>query len=289
MENAKTQTDTPPAAGTPSVTDTQDAVIQDLLGTQPPSGDPPAGSTEISPEDDAKLILMREDYLKKLNALNEREKALKEKEATAPSQYMEEMNRMRAEIEALKGGVKPQQAQQDGNPLMALNAKEVDEILNLEINPEAFQTESEKALATGMQMMQSLLSKVVPALRTLHEGYAQSSTLVQSSQQKMILGLMRNGSATIETKYGVKATPEEVGEALKLYGRTIIAQNGGQLPEDAGLLAWEMANARRLLSTLNKPAAEQRKAPAPPTSDQTQQRRPAVTKEESILADLGSW
>lgn len=255
MEQQTVTPDTPaavtPAVDTPASSVTVasgatplDAILKDLTGvpaepataptatTTPPAPtvQTPAPATPAEPNadellnGDPNLILQRNDYLRRMNAIAAKD----------------------AELAAREAAIK---AKETGTPAPATPAKPEEQVVTQPAwKPKSadfeFQEPGEKMLAEDLvamaaqnQALMGLVQKMYEVQTRMAQGVDQLSMTHQETLADQVTTQINSTVTQVKADYGLDVTPEQVAASIQKMGKTIL-NGSNRLPSDLAIQCW---------------------------------------------------
>lgn len=212
------------------------------------AADPESAPSEN--EEDPRLIRSRNDYLKKVNAVNARQAELDARQA--------ELDARAAELEAKS---KPAEPQDDLPPGVPPEAAQFFEAIGLpkegfaplldasrDLDPEEFEPDEDGTpnpipaivndTRRALRGMVTLVGQLMEAVKPLHQHYQGQVEVEVGRTADTVRAQIAQAQEFARSRYGIEATETEVAESLKRHLKTMLDRNGGKIPEDAATRAW---------------------------------------------------
>lgn len=184
-----------------------------------------------------------------------------------PPDTESELDRLRRENEELKRKKEEEEENPDDeeppDPEVARTEEArreeaVKQIFSLDLDLDDFTEGNEPMLAKRLKVLGQAAHAMYRKQLEMEE-VANAYRAAEGHQKEVfLLQTVTGGAEQAKQIYGVDVTPQEVAQALQKFGRAIAEANGGQLPADAGILAWQLANRSRIASgPVKQPQAKQ--------------------------------
>lgn len=151
----------------------------------------------------------------------------------------------------------------------------INNIFSLDLDLDEFTEGNEPILAKRLQVLGKAahaMYKQQLEMQQVVQAYKEAETY---RQQEFLMNSVVSGAKEVSELYGIQTTPEEVANALSKYGQAIASANGGKLPPDAGMLAWQLANRQKIAAA--RQVKQQQAPPAQRLPAASQSSRPTGT------------
>lgn len=277
---------TPPPVLQDTPVSDADKIATDLGGTPPQQ----SGNVLDLTEDQRAHGLMRDDYLKKLDALKKEREELERLKSESKGSGIDLDNLTPEQAAKLRAALaQGEQAQGQSETPQKVNLDELKPqtdwfgMMDVGETPEQFESDVEELLWKRTRGLEVLLDRLYQQQVQMSQYIQQMGTTQQGAYEQYYVSQVNTASAQMKEKYGIEVEPKEVHEAFAALAQPL----GLQDPTPDNLIKAYMAK-NHSAGTVPQPRTEQKK-PTPPAMPSGGSSRPPATgntDEDRILADL---